>query len=162
MSNGELYAGGLLNRALDPATQPLQIRAFLQAEIALLSDVIVDGIAMVDVGCGTGRHLAMLRDRLRIGVGVDYEHGYIAEAHRTAGGGRLHFVTGDATHLPLRGSFDIAACLTNTWGTMATSWRCWMRCGGWRHAARVGLRGGLDSGGREWYQAGTERGGRVG
>jgi ubiquinone/menaquinone biosynthesis C-methylase UbiE len=74
---------------------------------------------MVDVGCGTGRHLAMLRDRLRIGVGVDYEHGYIVEAHRTARAARLHFVTGDATRLPLRRSFDIATCLTNTWGTMS-------------------------------------------
>jgi ubiquinone/menaquinone biosynthesis C-methylase UbiE len=119
MSNDELYAGGLLNRALDPATQPPQIRAFLQAEMALLSDVIVDGMAMVDVGCGTGRHLAMLRDRLRIGVGVDYDHGYIVEAHRTARAARLHFVTGDATRLPLRRSFDIATCLTNTWGTMS-------------------------------------------
>ena len=119
MSNDELYAGGLLNRALDSATQPPQIRAFLQAEMALLSDVIVDGMAMVDVGCGTGRHLAMLRDRLRIGVGVDYDHGYIVEAHRTARAARLHFVTGDATRLPLRRSFDIATCLTNTWGTMS-------------------------------------------
>jgi ubiquinone/menaquinone biosynthesis C-methylase UbiE len=119
MSNDELYAAGLLNRALDPATQPPQIRAFLQAEITLLSEVIVDGMAMVDVGCGTGRHLAILRDRLRIGVGVDYEHGYIAEAHRTAQNGRVHFVTGDATRLPLRACFDIATCLTNTWGTMS-------------------------------------------
>jgi ubiquinone/menaquinone biosynthesis C-methylase UbiE len=119
MSNDELYADGLLNRALDPATQPPQIRAFMQAEMALLSDVIVDGMAMVDVGCGTGRHLAVLRDRLRIGVGVDYEHGYIVEAHRTARAARLHFVTGDATRLPLRRSFDIATCLTNTWGTMS-------------------------------------------
>src|SRR6185295_9027334 len=87
MSNDELYAAGLLNRALDPATQPPQIREFLQAEVELLGDVIVDGMAMVDVGCGHGRHLAMLRDRLRIGVGVDYEHAYIAEANRTAGTG---------------------------------------------------------------------------
>ena len=119
MSNDELYAAGLLNRALDPATQPPQIREFLQAEVELLSDLIVDGMAMVDVGCGTGRHLAMLRDRLRIGVGVDYEHAYIAEAHRTAGTGHLHFVTGDATCLPLRPAFDIATCLTNSWGTMS-------------------------------------------
>lgn len=119
MSNDELYAAGLLNRALDPATQPRQIREFLQAEVELLGDVIVDGMAMVDVGCGTGRHLAMLRDRLRIGVGVDYEHAYIAEANRTAGTGHLYFVTGDATRLPLRSSFDIATCLTNTWGTMS-------------------------------------------
>ena len=119
MSNDEVYAAGLLNRALDPDTQPPEIRTFLQAEIELLNDIIAEGIAMIDVGCGTGRHLAMLRDRLRIGVGVDYEHAYIVEAHRRAGAGRLHFVTGDATGLPIRARFDFATCLTNTWGTMS-------------------------------------------
>ena len=119
MSNEEVYAAGLLNRALDPATQPPEIRAFLQAEIELLNDIVVEGMAVIDVGCGTGRHLAMLRDRLRIGVGVDYEHAYIVEAQRRAGAGRLHFVTGDATGLPIRARFDFATCLTNTWGTMS-------------------------------------------
>jgi ubiquinone/menaquinone biosynthesis C-methylase UbiE len=119
MSNDEVYAGGLLTRALDPATQPPEIRAFLQAEIELLDDIITEGMSVIDVGCGTGRHLVMLRDRLRIGVGVDYEHAYVMEAHRQAGAGRLHFVTGDATVLPIRARFDFATCLTNTWGTMS-------------------------------------------
>src|SRR5262245_1319125 len=117
MSNEEVYAGGLLNRALDPATQPLGIRAFLQAEVDLLSEVVVEGMSVIDVGCGTGRHLAQLRDRLRIGVGVDYEHAYLVEA-RGAGVGRLHFVTGDGTCLPIGATFDVAICMTNTWGTM--------------------------------------------
>ena len=119
MSNDEVYASGLLNRALDPATQPTEIRAFMQAEIDLLDDTIAEGMAVIDVGCGTGRHLAMLRDRLRIGVGVDYEHGYVVEARRRAGGGAVHFVTGDAAKLPVRPRFDFATCLTNTWGTMS-------------------------------------------
>jgi ubiquinone/menaquinone biosynthesis C-methylase UbiE len=119
MSNDEVYAAGLLVRALDPSTQPAEIRAFLQAEIELLGDTITDGLAVIDVGCGTGRHLVFLRDRLRIGVGVDYEHRYILEAHRQAGTGRLHFVTADATRLPIRAGFDFATCLTNTWGTMS-------------------------------------------
>jgi ubiquinone/menaquinone biosynthesis C-methylase UbiE len=119
MSNDEVYAAGLLNRALDPATQPPEIRAFLQAEIELLDDVIADGMTVIDVGCGTGRHLAMLRGRLRIGVGVDYEHASIVEAHRHAAARGVHFVTGDATRLPIRASFDVATCLTNTWGTMS-------------------------------------------
>lgn len=118
MSNEQVYAAGLLNRALDPATQPPAIRAFLQAEIDLLNDIVVEGMSMIDVGCGTGRHLTMLRNRLRTGVGVDSEHAYVVDARRRGGASRLHFVTGDATCLPIRAPFDLAVCMTNTWGTM--------------------------------------------
>jgi SAM-dependent methyltransferase len=119
MSNEQVYAGGLLNRALDPATQPPEIRAFLQAEIDLLRDLIAQGMRVVDFGCGTGRHLALLRERLALGVGVDYQQQYIAEANRLAGSSTLHFVTGDATAVPLQLAFDFAICMTNTWGTMS-------------------------------------------
>src|SRR3989442_1972648 len=91
MSNEEVYAAGLLNRALDPATQPPEIQAFLHTELDLLHDVITEGMRVIDVGCGTGRHLLLLRDRLRLGVGVDYEHNYIAEADRRPGARHLHF-----------------------------------------------------------------------
>jgi SAM-dependent methyltransferase len=119
MSNERVYAGGLLSRALDPTTQPSEIRAFLQAEVDLLRGLIQDGMRVVDIGCGTGRHLAMLGDRLALGVGVDYQHAYIVEADRLAGSRRLHFVTGDATAVPLEFGFDLAICMTNTWGTMS-------------------------------------------
>jgi hypothetical protein len=52
-SNEQVYAAGLLNRAVDPATQPPEIRAFLKAEIDLLNDIVVEGMSMIDVGCGT-------------------------------------------------------------------------------------------------------------
>ena len=119
MSNDEVYAAGLLNRALDPATQPPEIQAFLGAELDLLRDVVTEGMRVIDVGCGTGRHLRLLRDRIRLGVGVDYEHSYIAEADRRAGGRHLHFITADATAIPVPAPFNFAMCLTNTWGTMS-------------------------------------------
>lgn len=118
MSNDGVYAGGLLNRALDPATQPPEIQAFLRAELELLHDVLQEGMRVLDVGCGTGRHLILLRDRLRLGVGVDYQRSYVAEAATRAGARHLHFVTGDATAIPITAAFDFAICLTNTWGTM--------------------------------------------
>jgi SAM-dependent methyltransferase len=119
MSNNEVYAAGLLHRALDPATQPPEVQAFLRAELDLLHDVVTDGARVVDVGCGTGRHLLLLRDRLRLGVGVDYEHSYISEADRRAGGRHLYFITADAAAIPVVTAFDFAMCLTNTWGTMS-------------------------------------------
>jgi SAM-dependent methyltransferase len=119
MSNDEVYAAGLLNRALDPATQPPEIQAFLRAELDLLHEVIREGRRVIDFGCGTGRHLLLLRDRLQLGVGVDYEHSYIAEAYRRASVRNLHFITADATAIPVVAAFDFAICLTNTWGTMS-------------------------------------------
>ncbi len=119
MSNDEVYAAGLLNRALDPATQPPDIQAYLQAEIDLLNGTILPGMAVIDLGCGTGRHLAMFGDRLRLGVGVDYEHSYVVEARRRTSVRTLHFITGDATAVPIGAGFDLAMCMTNTWGTMS-------------------------------------------
>jgi SAM-dependent methyltransferase len=119
MSNDDVYAAGLLNRALDPATQPPEIQAFLRAELDFLHHVVRDGMQVLDVGCGMGRHLMLLRDRLRLGVGVDYERSYIAEAVRSAGGRHLHFIAADATAIPIVGVFDLAVCLLNTWGTMS-------------------------------------------
>jgi SAM-dependent methyltransferase len=118
MSNDDVYADGLLTRALDPATQPVEIQAFLAAELDLLRRIVTPGMMMLDVGCGTGRHLLLLGDRVRLGIGVDYEYGYIVDAHRRVAGRRLHFVTGDAAAIPISATFDIATCLTNTWGTM--------------------------------------------
>ncbi|HEX9582104.1 MAG TPA: class I SAM-dependent methyltransferase [Gemmatimonadales bacterium] len=119
MSNDDVYAAGLLNRALDPATQPPEIQAFLRAELDLLHDAVMAGMRVLDVGCGSGRHLLLLSDRLRLGLGVDYEHSYIAEAARRVGAPHLHFVTCDATAIPVVAPFDVAVCLTNTWGTMS-------------------------------------------
>jgi len=119
MSNDDVYAAGLLTRALDPTLQPPEIRAWLRAELDELDAIIPHGASVIDVGCGTGRHLLGLRDRLAIGVGVDYERSYIVDAHRRGGAGHVHFVIADATAMPLLGPFDFAICLTNTWGTMS-------------------------------------------
>src|SRR5262249_44618821 len=119
MSNDEVYAAGLLNRALDPATQPPAIRSYLRAGVELLDRTVVKGMAVIDFGCGTGRHLAMFGDRLRLGVGVDYEHTYVVEARRRVAARHLHFVTSDATAVPIGVSFDLATSMTNTWGTMS-------------------------------------------
>ena len=118
MTNDQVYAAGLLNRALDPSTQPPEIQEFLRAELDLLQEFVAADARLLDVGCGTGRHLRMLADRISLGVGIDYEHSYIAEARRQVGDRRVHFVTADATRIPFRSVFDCATCLTNTWGTM--------------------------------------------
>jgi len=120
VNNDEAYAQGLLNKALDPATQPQAIRSFLRAESALLRELIPRGSRVVDFGCGMGRHLITLDDHVGLGVGFDYEATYIAEAVKLAADApHLHFFVGDATAVPLTTVFDMAVCLSNTWGTMS-------------------------------------------
>jgi len=119
LSNDDVYAAGLLNRALDPATQPPEIQRFLRAEWDLLDHEIGDGMRVLDVGCGTGRHLRQFAGRLRLGLGVDYEPAYVVEAARHAPAAPVHFITCDATAIPVAAPFDLAICVTNTWGTMS-------------------------------------------
>ena len=119
MTNDEAYAAGMLTRALDPSSQPEAIRDFLRAEELLVEDPVPRRARVVDFGCGTGRHLIGLRDRISLGVGIDYERTYIAEAMTCQPGRPLHFLVADATAVPLDTEFDVALCLTNTWGTMS-------------------------------------------
>ena len=118
MSNDEIYAAGLLLRALDPATQPPAIREWLRQESARLREVVGQGRRVVDFGCGTGRHLADLAPRLALGVGLDYERSYLAVARDRRIVGPVHFVLADAARAPLPPRFDLSICTTNTWGTM--------------------------------------------
>ncbi|HJS46944.1 MAG TPA: class I SAM-dependent methyltransferase, partial [Gemmatimonadales bacterium] len=92
MSNDEIYAAGLLLRALDPATQPPAIREWLRQESARLREIVGEGRRVVDFGCGTGRHLADLAPRLALGVGLDYERSYLAVARDRRIVGPVHFV----------------------------------------------------------------------
>lgn len=71
------------------------------------------GALVLDVGCGTGRHVLALRRRGIRAVGVDRAHALVA-AHGTAARGARadRFVTADATALPFPdGAFDAALSL---------------------------------------------------
>jgi SAM-dependent methyltransferase len=118
VSNDAAYASGLLNRALDPATQPSAIRKFLREEGNRLRHVVGRGRRVVDFGCGTGRHLAALAPRLALGLGLDNQRAYVAAAIAENVAASVHFVVADATRAPCAPGFDLAICMTNTWGTM--------------------------------------------
>lgn len=118
VSNEAAYASGLLNRALDPATQPVAIREFLREEGERLQHLAGNGRSVVDFGCGTGRHLAALAPQLSFGLGLDYQRAYIEAATAANTASSVHFVVADATKVPCSSGFDLAICTTNTWGTM--------------------------------------------
>lgn len=118
MLNDDVYAAGLLNRALDPATQPPSISEFLREETDMLRHLVGHDRRIVDFGCGTGRHLTALGSQLALGVGLDNQLAYIAAAIRSDTPDSVHFVVADATQAPCPPVFDLAICMTNTWGTL--------------------------------------------
>jgi len=118
MSNDAAYATGLLNLALDPARQPPAIREFLREESERLLQLVGHGRRVVDFGCGMGRHLAALSPHVAFGLGLDYQRAYIDAAMALEIAGPVHFIVADATNVPCVPTFDVAICMTNTWGTM--------------------------------------------
>jgi SAM-dependent methyltransferase len=76
-----------------------------------LAALLAPGLAVLDVGCGTGAITRGIADAVAPGghaVGLDQDRVLVAEArvaHRAASG--LSFVVGDAYALPVTASFDI-------------------------------------------------------
>ncbi len=73
----------------------------------------VEGLDVVDVGCGTGRHALALDARGARVTAVDFSEGMLARARQKAGpGSRIRFVQHDlARPLPVPdGSFDRVVC----------------------------------------------------
>lgn len=80
-----------------------------EADFLLDALVLAEGMRVLDVGCGPGRHCRALAARGLTVAGVDLAYDFLASARP---GGDAAYVQGDVTHLPVRpGSFDAAVCL---------------------------------------------------
>lgn len=69
------------------------------------------GAAILDIGCGTGRHSIELAKRGFHVTGVDFAPNMIAQARAKAGDLSVDFVEADASTLVLDKVFDLAICL---------------------------------------------------
>lgn len=77
-----------------------------------------DARTLLDVGCGTGLHLELLRESFTV-VGSDIDPGMLAVAkHRLP---TVEFVTADMTSLDLGRQFDVVICLFSAIGYMTTT-----------------------------------------
>ncbi len=81
---------------------------FLVEELAL-----APGRAVLDVGCGTGRHAVELARRGCRVTGIDLSHGMLEQARRRAESAAVavDFRQGDATQFSVEQSFDAVICL---------------------------------------------------
>jgi len=85
------------------------------AEVDFLIDVLglERGMAVLDVGCGTGRHAVELARRGYHVTGVDVSAGMLAEARRRAEGAGVdvRWIEADAQRFSLPDAFDAVICL---------------------------------------------------
>jgi SAM-dependent methyltransferase len=71
------------------------------------------GCAILDLGCGTGRHTVALAGRGFLMTGVDLSKGMLAQARAAAekSGVTVQFIQADATRFSTPAKFDYAICL---------------------------------------------------
>jgi SAM-dependent methyltransferase len=84
-------------------------------EVAFLTELLElpAGAAILDIGCGTGRHAVELARAGYAVTGIDISAGMLREARAAAerGGVELELVEADATSFDLGRVFDAAVCL---------------------------------------------------
>ena len=75
------------------------------------------GNSLLDVGCGTGRHISYLRKKFDC-VGMDASDQMLEQARRNVKG--VEFVRGDMTRFNLDRKFDVILCLFSAIGYVRT------------------------------------------
>lgn len=90
----------------DYAAESAEVAALIRARVP-------EARTLLDVGCGTGAHLAHLRDTIDV-VGVDLDEGMLAEARRRLGD--VELVAADMRTFDLGRRFDAVVCLFSSIG----------------------------------------------
>ncbi len=107
-SDGSVYPPDEISASLfDTGTS---FSSFLLAEKRGLLLPLAAGKRVLDLGCGNGRHLAELADRIAFGMGIDFSLPFIRyAAEQFKDRPNLRFALADARALPVAdGSFDCA------------------------------------------------------
>jgi SAM-dependent methyltransferase len=87
------------------------------AEVERLRELIGDRATLLDVACGTGKHLELLREHYDV-AGLDLDPGLLAIARERLPGVGLY--EGDMTDFDLGRRFDVVTCLFSSIGYAAT------------------------------------------
>lgn len=109
-----------LKKFLNPKTQPLLIREYLEKENNFLVKKIKDDISLLDVGCGFGRHLKLLAPKINSAIGIDIDKKRIRESktylkkYKKIG----TFAVSIENFQTLGLKFDYIICMNNTFGNL--------------------------------------------
>jgi SAM-dependent methyltransferase len=83
----------------------------------VLDDAAPQAASLLDVGCGTGRHLELLRDRYAV-EGLDLNGELLEVARERCPGVKFH--EADMAEFELEGRFDVVTCLFSAIGYVRT------------------------------------------
>jgi len=90
-------------------------RSYNWQEVAVLAEKYVkDGSKVLDVGCGNGRALQLLKDKNASYIGIDNSDKLIKEARAMGVNASVksHFLVGDILNLPFKDNeFDVLLCI---------------------------------------------------
>ncbi|WP_226648902.1 class I SAM-dependent methyltransferase [Microbulbifer variabilis] len=91
---------------------------YLNEENRLLQELVPRGSALIDFGCGNGRHLRMLEPRLKKGFGIDIDLEHIESARKLNKSNILNFIVADAKKYIPENKYDVAISMYNTMGNI--------------------------------------------
>ena len=94
------------------------INSYLLAEEEYLKNNIPIDASVIDFGCGNGRHLNLLKNRIGRGLGIDMNQSYLEKASKLCASKKINFELGDIENYQPKELFDVAFSLYNTFGNI--------------------------------------------
>jgi SAM-dependent methyltransferase len=107
-----------LDYLLQEAKEVPKIKAYLLAEEAYLQNNIPIGVSVMDFGCGNGRHLNLLKNRIGRGVGIDMNQSYLDKASFLCNSKIINFEVANIENYSPKELFDVVFSLYNTFGNI--------------------------------------------
>lgn len=99
-SDEQIYNPQTISRSLLDVGQDYGSRLLWEKATTLLR--YIEGKRVLDLGCGNGRHLSEIADRVATGIGVDFSLPFIRQARKTFNpGGNVHWVVSDGRRIPI-------------------------------------------------------------
>jgi len=118
---GKFYEeSNIQHKFADESMQPKSIRDFFKIESKFLEDNIPKKSFVLDAGCGWGRHLSLISDKISRGIGIDLDKKRISESKQFLKDKKnIETLHADIYDIPFpEGYFDIVICMNNTFGNL--------------------------------------------
>lgn len=118
---GKFYEeSNIQHKFADESKQPESLKHFFRAESKFLENNIPKKSFVLDAGCGWGRHLSLISNKISKGIGIDLDKKRILESKKFLKDKKnIKTFHADIYNIPFPESyFDIVICMNNTFGNL--------------------------------------------